>query len=244
MKWEEVLVGGIFLMSGIGSVLILRVWRRHRHLYSSVDMLNMIDAIDATLVPYYNDKIQLHQRVILDILDTIRQKQRASNNRPVRMLVFGLGYDSALWYHSTHGYTYFVENHPDYIELNKDCIPASHITHYGYEGIRVLNSFFLSPGEIASRFPVPGPLKGQSPFDIILVDGPNGYFITHPGRLLPIYWSFHGGLSKGGTTIYIDDSARTLETHCIRTLQPPGAGTTRFPYRSDTLKITLPRRGV
>lgn len=36
------------------------------------------------------------------------------------MLVFGLGYDSKMWYEGTNKNTYFVENNEKYIELNKN----------------------------------------------------------------------------------------------------------------------------
>ena len=56
-------------------------------------------------------------------------------------------------------------------------------------------------------------LKNLAPFDIIIVDGPEGYSNEKPGRLIPCYWSTL--LSKKGTIIYIDDANRKLENYCI-----------------------------
>lgn len=55
----------------------------------------------------------------------------------------------------------------------------------------------------------------EAPFDIIIIDGPEGYSSEKPGRLLPCYWSTI--LSKPGTVIYVDDANRTLEAYCIET---------------------------
>ena len=52
-----------------------------------------------------------------------------------------------------------------------------------------------------------------SPFDIILIDGPEGWNYNTPGRLIPCFWSTL--LSKPSTVIYVDDSSRPLENYCI-----------------------------
>jgi hypothetical protein len=48
---------------------------------------------------YYNKKIQLATYVINDVLSICDGK---------KMLVFGLGYDSPLWYNATNKNTYFI----------------------------------------------------------------------------------------------------------------------------------------
>ena len=58
---------------------------------------------------YYNSSIQIHINVIHDILDEcLRLKPK--------LLVFGLGYDSKLWYNATDGNTFFVEHTQEYID--------------------------------------------------------------------------------------------------------------------------------
>ena len=54
----------------------------------------------------------------------------------------------------------------------------------------------------------------EAPFDIIIVDGPEGYSLEKPGRLIPCYWTTM--LSKPGTIVYVDDANRELETFCIK----------------------------
>lgn len=151
-------------------------------------------------------KIQLSKSVIDDIL--------LLNCENKKMLVFGLGYDSELWYNFASKNVFFIENNKDYINLNKN-IPSENIVFYSYSGINVKNSFHLRHEEI-NAFQIPEKIMENAPFDIILIDGPNGYNDNCPGRLLPIFWS-KNYLSKEGTIIYIDDSNRNLERKSINT---------------------------
>ena len=165
---------------------------------------------DTLLKKFYNRSIQIDKAVINDIIDTVLDAQRTGTN--VKMLVFGLGYDSQLWYNLTQTNTYFVENTQSYIDLNKD-ISSDHIIYYKYNGICVKDSMDMSD-ETVKSFTIPPELLHVAPFDVIIIDGPQGYQENHPGRLLPIYWSKRL-LSKRGTFIYVDDSNRSLERHCI-----------------------------
>jgi len=152
---------------------------------------------------YYNDKIQLHKEVIDDIFSEIKTG--------AKILVFGLGYDSRMWYEGNDRNTFFVENKPEYIDMNINLIPDSNIVKYDYN-TTCLSSFNLTDREIQD-FKIPEKLAKEAPFDIIIVDGPEGYSPAKPGRLIPCYWSTL--LSKKGTIIYIDDAARHLESFCI-----------------------------
>ena len=152
---------------------------------------------------FINKNIQLAKPVISNILINCENK---------KMLVFGLGYDSELWYNSTNKNTYFIENNQQYIDLNKN-INNNNIIYHQYKDITVKSSLNLTDDKI-NMFTIPQKLLELAPFDIILVDGPNGYDDKCPGRLLPIYWS-KKYLSKEGTIIYVDDATRVLEKKCI-----------------------------
>lgn len=154
---------------------------------------------------FYNSKIQLDKEVIDDIFKVLP-------NPDIRMLVFGLGYDSKMWYHGNKN-TVFVENKQEYIDLNKNEIPAENIIKYEYKNINVNNSFDKTD-ETIREYVIPKSLLEKGPFDIILIDGPEGYSKTTPGRLIPCYWSTL--LSKSGGFVYIDDATRPLETYCIQ----------------------------
>lgn len=155
---------------------------------------------------YYNNKMQLHIEVVNDILDECM-------NKNIKMLVFGLGHDSKLWYNITNHNTFFVEHDQSYIDLNKE-FKKENIIKYDYKNISVLDSYNM-PNEKLKNYDIPKELITAGPFDIILIDGPTGWKPHHPGRLLPIYWSSNY-LCKSGTIIYIDDSKRKLEAESIR----------------------------
>ena len=178
---------------------------------------------------YYNKNIQISKNVILDILENIKIQKTA------KMLVFGLGYDSNLWYYGNNKNTYFVENNEKYIELNKD-IPETNIIKYDYKNINVKNSLLLNDKDI-NNYLLPQKLLDLLPFDIILIDGPEGYMSSKPGRLLPCFWSYKY-LSKKDTLIYIDDSNRILESYCINKYFKDKI-VNIFPERNKCCKIIL-----
>lgn len=149
---------------------------------------------------YYNPNIQLSNNSINQILLTL--------NLTTKFLVFGLGYDSEIWYNVAN--TYFIEDTLEYINLNKN-IDLSHIMYHKYENINVKNSFNIYDIE---KYPIPKKLLELSPFDVILIDGPAGYNDNLPGRLLPSYWAANK-LSRHGTIIFMDDVDRKLEKYCI-----------------------------
>jgi hypothetical protein len=153
---------------------------------------------------YYNSNIQISKDVIDDVFEEINSK--------TKMLVFGLGHDSKMWYEGNNKNTFFVENNEKYIKLGIKDIPIENIIKYDYKTTRK-SSIKLTDDEIKS-FIMPEKLMAEGPFDIIIIDGPEGHSEEKPGRLLPCYWSTM--LSKQGTIIYVDDAKRQLETFCIR----------------------------
>ena len=153
---------------------------------------------------YYNNKIQLHKEVINDVFNNF--------NSTTKLLVFGLGYDSKMWYNGNNKNTFFVENKDEYIKLNEKDIPKNNIIKYNYNNITVVKSLTMTDEQI-KNYIIPEELLNNGPFDIIIIDGPEGYDVNKPGRLLPCYWSSF--LSKPGTIIYVDDANRKLENYCI-----------------------------
>jgi hypothetical protein len=153
---------------------------------------------------YYNNKIQIDKDVINDVFTEIKPN--------TKMLVFGLGYDSKMWYEGNNKNTFFIENQDAYIKMNTKDIPQENIIKYDYK-TTVSSSFQLTDNEIAD-FIIPEKIMNAAPFDIIIIDGPQGFTGKKPGRLIPLYWSTI--ISKPGTIIYIDDANRKLENFCIQ----------------------------
>lgn len=175
---------------------------------------------------FINPNIQISKKIISDII---------FNGENKKMLVFGLGYDSELWYNLTNKNTYFIEDNKDYINLNKN-INSDNIIYHKYNGINVKNSLKLTYEQV-NRYNIPKKILENAPYDIILVDGPTGMNDNCPGRLLPIFWS-KKYLSKQGTIVYIDDSNRTLEKKCINRYYI-GCPKYYFNERLGTIKIIL-----
>ena len=116
-----------------------------------------------------------------------------------------------MWYEGNSKNTFFIENNDYYIHLNKD-IPSNNIIKYNYK-TTCSESMKLDDNKILD-FEIPDKIVNEAPFDIIIIDGPEGYKSDKPGRLIPCYWSTM--LSKPGTIIYVDDSSRPLEKLCIQ----------------------------
>jgi hypothetical protein len=116
-----------------------------------------------------------------------------------------------MWFESTNKNTFFIEHNDKYIEMNKNHISSNNIIKYEYK-TNCFSSFVLSDNEI-QNFVIPEKIMNEAPFDIIIIDGPEGFSPEKPGRLIPCYWSTI--LSKPGTIIYIDDANRKLEKFCI-----------------------------
>lgn len=152
---------------------------------------------------YYNSNIQIHKNVISDVFNHITPD--------TKMLVFGLGYDSKMWYEGNNKNTFFIENNYQYIQLNINDISSNNIIYYDYK-TKCSTSSALLDNEI-EQFIIPEKILKEAPFDIIIIDGPEGWLPHKPGRLIPCYWSTL--ISKPGTIVYIDDSNRYLENFCI-----------------------------
>ena len=152
---------------------------------------------------FYNKNILISKKVIEDVFTNF-----TSNTK---MLVFGLGYDSKMWYNGNKN-TYFIESNDKYINMNINDIPKCNIIKYEYKNINVINSFKMSDNDI-NKYIIPEKIKNLGPFDIIIIDGPEGWSYNKPGRLIPYYWASQ--LSKKDTIIYGDDCLRTLENYCI-----------------------------
>ena len=195
-----------------------------------------------SIISMKSSKVQLHDNVILDILNTIKNK-----NQPIKMLVFGLGHDSLIWnnyvkYINNKSITIFVEDDDYYIKKQKS-IDNNNIIKFKYsttvkETLKHLKS--KSSKDIKeyiknNKFQIPEKLLKYYPFDIILIDGPKGYDNNQSGRLLPIYW-YEKYLSNKNTVIYVDDSNRTLESLLIDKYFGLYE-ITKFNERSGTVRI-------
>ena len=191
-------IGNEFILSNKNSIFHITGFYKDR-----LNIVKYIEEILSNKIPFYSNKIQLAKEVIYDI-----KKNNMSNDN---VLVFGLGYDSKMWFHQNNK-TYFIENNDEYIKLNKDVIPEENIIKYDYKNLTVKNSYNMNLDDM-NLYKIPTKILQLAPFKIILIDGPPGYNDEQPGRLIPIYWTRY--LSNENTLIYVDDSSRKLETYAI-----------------------------
>lgn len=164
--------------------------------------------IENNLEIFYNKNIQTDIKIINEIISKIKSIENS------KMLVFGLGFDSELWYNATNKNTFFVENNKKYIDINKN-INVSNIIYCDYGSIRVKDNIPNYPNE--KYIDPPLSIVSNAPYDIIFVDGPTGYNSEQIGRVLPIYWISNFNLCKADTLIYVDDSNRHLENLSLNT---------------------------
>lgn len=134
-----------------------------------------------------------------------------------------------------YGILQHFNKNQQYIDLNKN-INSNNIIYHKYDNINVKNSLQLTENQI-NNFKIPDKILELAPFDIILIDGPNGFNNKCPGRLLPIFWS-KKYLSKEGTIVYIDDVNRNLENKCINKFLL-GKPKTYFNERDGTIKVIM-----
>lgn len=191
-------IGNEFILSNKNSIFHITGFYKHR-----LNIVKYISEILSDDIPFYSNKIQLAKEVIYDI-----KKNNTTNDN---VLIFGLGYDSKMWFHQNNK-TYFIENNDEYIKLNKDVIPEENIIKYDYKNLTVKNSYNMNLDDM-NLYKIPTKILQLAPFKIILIDGPPGYNNEQPGRLIPICWAKY--LSNENTLIYVDDSSRKLETYAI-----------------------------
>ena len=183
----------------------------------------------AILDQYFDAEIQLDPSVVSDVLDDILAHSG-------RVLIFGLGYDSKMWYQAAGGNRItFIENDPEYVALNGD-LNRSSIVLFDYDSIDVGTSFGMLE-EKTIQYSLPPSVLAGAPYDVILIDGPPGYRAELPGRYLPIFWSSRS-LSHPGTLVYVDDVDRKLEADAVhRYLMPAASLVKYYPSRGGAAKF-------
>ena len=134
---------------------------------------------------YYNKNIQLDKNVIIDIISEYKSDYK--------MLIFGLGYDSKLWYNLTNNNTYFIEDNQKWIDFNKDIDNKNKIKYkylnLNFKEIAHNKKIENYINNILKNLEVNDDLINLGKFDIILIDGPAGYSKEYPGRIIPCYLS-------------------------------------------------------
>lgn len=153
-----------------------------------------------TFKKYYNPKILLGPTQALIISQVIFDKNKSCN-----MLVFGCGRDSTLWQNmNCNGYTLFLETNSTWKDYCLKDNSNLNIRLYEVGNNNVKRSLLGDIDEI----PIPDFIKNIQ-WDIIFIDGPEGFSPDKPGRAIPILWA--NKIKNKKTHIFVDDYGRTLE---------------------------------
>lgn len=156
-------------------------------------------------------RIQLSVNELTRIHSVLAAKENMS------FLVFGLGNDSLFWKKiNPGGRTFFLEDNEAWLKSITDSWPQ-------------LESEFVTYGTVASDWECllerPDLLKEGIPksiskqkWDVILVDAPNGWDGSCPGRMKSIYWASQ--LVAPGGNVFVHDCDREIErAYCDRILK-------------------------
>lgn len=159
-------------------------------------------ALHYGLPPQLLDGAQLEAQEI----DTIAQ---AIRSRPgCRLLVFGCGNDSAFWEAlNAEGETAFIEDDPTWAEMAMDKLSASPVYVVSY-GTQLSQWRGLLDMPRALKLDLPLELTLQK-WDIIIVDGPEGFQPFSSGRMKSIFTA--AKLVAPGGVVFVHDVQREPE---------------------------------
>ncbi|XP_047170383.1 probable methyltransferase At1g27930 [Vigna umbellata] len=157
---------------------------------------------------------------------------------PCNFLVFGLGHDSLMWdSFNPRGTTLFLEEDPKWTlaALQRFPIIRAHTVRYQTrlsDAKTLLTSYKRDCGGTTSTgHPLKGDLRCvlalsnlpndvyDRDWDVIMIDGPRGYFPAAPGRMAVIYSAAmmaRGRRNSGVTHVFLHDVDREIEKHYAR----------------------------
>jgi hypothetical protein len=138
---------------------------------------------------------------------------------PCTLLVFGAGFDAALWTACVEKIA-FVEDNPAFLTVVP---PKAPVQRY---------SFRSRVGTWCDVPPPPWSIRYN--WDYVLIDGPGGFNKTCPGRQFPIAWARHLARRK----IFVHDYERPWERAlCDKLLGTPIEVLTSTPSRPGELAV-------
>lgn len=125
----------------------------------------------------------------------------------VNFLVFGAGYDSKLWrFANNNGNTIFLENNKQWITNNKDTFRVFYTTNITQANELLKN--YKEGDKLSLLLSLPTEILNTK-WDCILIDSPEGWNNSCPGRMQSIYTAKI--LSNENTDIFLHDCDRYVE---------------------------------
>lgn len=123
---------------------------------------------------------------------------------PCRLFIVGAGHDTEMYVRAnSRGRTLVVESDGRWLEeINKLGCETALVTYDTQ-----LKAPPLDPCSIPKGIP---PSVLEEPWDVIIIDGPEGWYPAAPGRQQSIFLA--ANLAKAGTLVFLHDYERPLET--------------------------------
>lgn len=133
---------------------------------------------------------------------------------PCRLLVVGAGNDTELYVRANaKGHTLVLECYPSWLAQIQKLGCVSALVTYRTR----LNQPPLSPCSVPDGMP---PSTLSESWDVVIVDGPEGWHLEAPGRQQSIFLAAQ--LASSSTTVFLHDYERRLErTYARKYLKPP-----------------------
>lgn len=131
-------------------------------------------------------------------------------NKPCNLLIFGLGKDSTFWHElNSSGKTIFIEDNPWWYQNIINQAPYLNVilTDYGTK-LKDAQTLLNNPEQL--QLSLPSSIF-ETGWDVIFVDGPNGYDNNTPGRMKSIYISTILALKSKKTHVLVHDCNREIE---------------------------------
>lgn len=173
---------------------------------------------DGPAVPW-QQQWNSHILMAPDQLQKIMSVVRPDSN----VLVFGAGYDSKLWSSGPNmvqskgmappsGRTLILEDDPLWIQRVNDANPEVDVRPVGYHTTLLDQQRYKDDEELLKAdFPVEQLAAGKDTraWDVVIVDAPQAFMKTNPGRMKSIYWA--SKLVKNTGYVFVHDFNRGTE---------------------------------
>ena len=157
------------------------------------------------------NEIQLSPEQLKVIAVTLKQKA------PCKLLVFGVGYDSAFWSNINRGgVTIFLEHNKFWLQkiIKKSKKITVFLVNYDTQ-IKDWEHLLEHPSLLHMDLPI---AVERQAWDVILVDAPDGWHDQTPGRMKSIFLS--SKLIKDSGDIFVHDCNREVEDmYCNKFLE-------------------------
>lgn len=147
------------------------------------------------------------------ILDTIRARA------PAKLLIFGVGKDSRIWFHANRGgRTVFVEHEPEWIAQTRAELPEAEIAQVSYRTRLWQWRLLLGLRGLLFMRDLPPAIVNER-WDIIFVDSPQGGNWRRPGRMKSLYTAAILARRSRNVDLLAHDCDRRVErVYCDRYL--------------------------